>query len=105
MTGMGFTATAGSIGGIGYLGAATTVLAYGLFYAGLRTTPSSVASVLTLLEPLTATALAVLLLAEPLPLLTIAGGVLLLCAICVLYLTPVQAGPRPGAGPAPLPPG
>lgn len=89
VTGMGFTATAGSIGSIGYLGAATTVLAYGLFYAGLRTTASSVASVLTLLEPLTATALAVLLLAEPLPLLTIAGGTLLLTAICVLYLAPV----------------
>lgn len=85
-TGLGFTVTAGSAGRIGYLGAATTVLAYALFYAGLRTTPSSTASVLTLLEPLTATALAVLLLAEPLPVLTIAGGVLLLGAICVLYL-------------------
>ena len=71
-----------------YLGAATTVLAYALFYAGLRTTPSSVASVLTLIEPLTATVLAVILLSEPLPLLTIVGGVLLLGAIAVLYLSP-----------------
>ena len=104
LTGMGFTVTAGSIGWIGYLGAATTVLAYGLFYAGLRTTASSVASVLTLLEPLTATALAVLLLAEPLPALTIAGGVLMLGAICVLYLGPT--GPnRRRTGRRPLLPG
>ena len=89
-TGMGFSVTAGSVGQIGYLGAATTVLAYALFYAGLRTTASSAASVLTLLEPLTATVLAVLLLAEPLPVLTVAGGVLLLGAICVLYLAPTD---------------
>lgn len=87
-TGMGFAVTAGSIGQVGYLGAATTVLAYALFYAGLRTTASSTASVLTLLEPLTATALAALVLDEPLPALTIAGGVLLLGAICVLYVKP-----------------
>ncbi len=95
-TGMGFAVTGWSVGQIGYLGVATTVLAYGLFYAGLRTTPSSAASVLTLLEPLTATALAVLLLAEPLPALTIAGGVLLLGAICVLYLRP--SGPAATSG-------
>lgn len=104
-TGMGFAVTGVAVGQIGYLGAATTVLAYALFYAGLRTTASSVASVLTLLEPLTATALAVLLLAEPLPALTIAGGVLLLGAICVLYLTPADRGTPVVDATGPLPPG
>ena len=86
--GAGFAVTGTAMTQLLYLGAATTVLAYALFYAGLRTTPSSVASVLTLIEPLTATVLAVFLLSEPLPLLTIAGGVLLLGAIAVLYLAP-----------------
>jgi drug/metabolite transporter, DME family len=88
ISGAGFAVTGTSITQLLYLGAATTVLAYALFYAGLRSTPSSVASVLTLIEPLTATVLAVILLAEPLPLLTIVGGVLLLGAIAVLYLAP-----------------
>jgi DME family drug/metabolite transporter len=92
-TGMGFRVTGWSIGQIGYLGAATTVLAYALFYAGLRSTSSSSASVLTLLEPLTATVLAVVVLAEPLPALTIAGGGLLLGAICVLYARPSVPDP------------
>ena len=104
-TGMGFTVTGAAVGQIGYLGAATTVLAYALFYAGLRSTPSSVASVLTLLEPLTATVLAVLLLAEPLPALTVVGGVLLLGAICVLYLAPADRGMPPADAAGPHPPG
>ena len=88
ISGAGFAVTGPAVTQLLYLGAATTVLAYALFYAGLRTTPSSVASVLTLIEPLTATVLAVILLSEPLPLLTVAGGVLLLGAIVVLYLAP-----------------
>lgn len=91
ISGAGFALSTTAVSQIVYLGAATTVLAYALFYAGLRSTSSSVASVLTLVEPLTATILAVILLSEPLPLLTIAGGVLLLGAIGVLYLAP--AGP------------
>ncbi len=88
ISGAGFVVTGAAVGQLVYLGGATTVLAYALFYAGLRSTTSSVASVLTLIEPLTATVLAVLLLAEPLPALTVFGGVLLLSAICVLYLAP-----------------
>ncbi len=88
ISGAGFAVTGTSITQLLYLGAATTVLAYALFYAGLRSTPSSIASVLTLIEPLTATVLAVILLAEPLPPLTIVGGALLLGAIAVLYLVP-----------------
>ncbi|WP_433118917.1 DMT family transporter [Micromonospora sp. CA-246542] len=74
-----------------HLGVVTTAVAYALFYAGLRTTPGSVAAVLTLLEPLTAAALAVALLHEPLPLPVIVGGVLLLTAVAATYLAPERA--------------
>ncbi|PWR06836.1 EamA family transporter [Micromonospora acroterricola] len=73
-----------------HLGVVTTAVAYALFYAGLRTTPGSVAAVLTLLEPLTAAALAVALLHEPLPLPVIVGGGLLLTAVAATYLTPAR---------------
>lgn len=91
-SGAGFTVSGSAVLQLVYLGAATTVLAYGLFYAGLRTTASSVASVLTLIEPLAATVLAVLVLAEPLPLLTIAGGGLMLgpSVCCISPLAPWQ---------------
>ncbi|MFI5928110.1 DMT family transporter [Micromonospora sp. NPDC051543] len=74
-----------------HLGVVTTAVAYALFYAGLRTTPGSVAAVLTLLEPLTAAALAVALLHEPLPLPVIVGGGLLLTAVAATYLAPERA--------------
>jgi len=93
VTGAGFSVSIGPVVQLVYLGAAATVLAYLLFYAGLRSTTSSVASVLALIEPLTATVLAVILLVEPLPLLTISGGVLLLGAIFVLYLAPRERPP------------
>ncbi|MBM0234364.1 EamA family transporter [Micromonospora sp. STR1_7] len=73
-----------------HLGVVTTAVAYALFYAGLRTTPGSVAAVLTLLEPLTAAALAVALLHEPLPPPVIVGGVLLLTAVAATYLAPTR---------------
>lgn len=92
ISGAGFPVTGPAVGQLVYLGAATTVLAYALFYAGLRSTPSSVASVLTLIEPLTATVLAVILLSEPLPMLTVGGSLLLLGAIGVLYLAPSGRG-------------
>ncbi|MEU8420937.1 DMT family transporter [Micromonospora sp. NPDC048835] len=77
-----------------HLGVVTTAVAYALFYAGLRTTPGSVAAVLTLLEPLTAAALAVALLHEPLPLPVIVGGVLLLTAVAATYLGTDRADNR-----------
>ena len=73
-----------------YIGVVTTAVGYALFNAGLRTTPSPVASVLTLLEAVTAAVLAVLLLSEPVGPLTAIGGALLLGAVAVLY-----AAPRP----------
>jgi DME family drug/metabolite transporter len=102
VSGAGFVVTGTAVAQLLYLGAATTVVAYGLFYAGLRTTAGSVASVLTLIEPLTATALAVIVLSEPLPVLTVVGGVLLLSAIAVLYLAP--SGPATAKSPESVPP-
>jgi DME family drug/metabolite transporter len=83
------------LGGLVWLGVVTTVIAYGLFYAGLRTTPGSVAMVLTLLEPATAVVLAALVLDEPITPHGALGAALLLLAVAVLYV----AGPRhqPGA--------
>ncbi|MGV9212008.1 DMT family transporter [Micromonospora sp. RB23] len=81
-----------------HLGVVTTAVAYALFYAGLRTTPGSVAAVLTLLEPLTAAALAVALLHEPLPLPVIIGAALLLTAVAATYLAPTREDAA-GAGP------
>ncbi len=66
----------------------TTVVAYGLFYAGLRTTPGSVAMILTLLEPVTAVGLAAALLGERLTLANLLGGALLVAAVAALYLRP-----------------
>jgi len=71
------------------------VLAYALFFGGLRTTSAEVAAVLTLLEPLVATLLAVVLLGETLTALGWLGAVLLLAAVGVLLArrpeTPVES--------------
>ena len=76
------------IAGILWLAVVATVIAYGLFYAGLRSTPGSVAMILTLLEPVTAVVLAAALLGETLTPANLVGGVLLLGAVVVLYLAP-----------------
>jgi len=96
-TGVAVPLTPGVLGGLVHLGVVTTVIAYGLFYAGLRTTPGSVAMVLTLLEPATAVVLAAALLGEPLPAAAVAGAVLLLAAVAVLY----AGDPADPAAPAP----
>jgi DME family drug/metabolite transporter len=88
---------------LAFLGVVTTALAYGCFYAGLRSTTSSVAAVLTLLEPLTAAVLAVALLAEPVHLSTLLGGVLLLAAVAALYLLPQRTAPSPTGPEVPAP--
>jgi DME family drug/metabolite transporter len=86
------SAAAGTI----WLGLVTTVIAYGLFYAGLRSTRGSIAMVLTLLEPLVAVLLAAAFLNEPLTITNILGGVLLLGAVVGLYLKPNAHKPSPG---------
>lgn len=88
--------SAPTVAGILWLAVVTTVIAYGLFYAGLRSTPGSIAMILTLLEPVTAVVLAAVLLGEPLTVTGVLGGILLLGAVLLLYLAP-------GRPPAPPP--
>jgi DME family drug/metabolite transporter len=64
-----------------HLGAVPTALAYLLFTRGMRTTPATVASLLTLVEPLTAAVLAWLLFDERLGPLALVGAALLLGAV------------------------
>lgn len=74
----------GSIALLLYLGVATMALAYGLLYAGLRTTSGSAATIATLIEPLTAALLAAALLSERLPWPAVLGGLLILAAVAAL---------------------
>lgn len=89
--------------GIVAMGVLATALAYILFNRGLQATESSVAAVLTLIEPLTAAVLAVTVLSEPTGVATVVGAGLLLGAVGVLYLAPGAAGDpeRATAGGAP----
>lgn len=70
-----------------YLGVVPTALAYALFLTGMRSTPATVASITTLLEPLTATLLAAILFGERLTALGVVGALLLLGALVVLSLS------------------
>ncbi|WP_051551610.1 DMT family transporter [Nocardioides sp. URHA0020] len=67
-----------------YLGVFTMAIAYGLLYAGLRTTTGSAAVIATLLEPVTAAALAAVLLDERLGVVGIVGTALILLAVAGL---------------------
>jgi DME family drug/metabolite transporter len=78
------TADPAALAGLLYLGVFTMALAYGLLYAGLRTTPGSVAVVASLLEPVTAAVSATLVLGETLGAAGIAGTALILAAVAGL---------------------
>jgi DME family drug/metabolite transporter len=80
--------TSAAVSGTIWLGLVTTVIAYGLFYSGLRSTPGSIAMIVTLLEPVVAVFLAALFLHEPLTIANVVGGTLLLAAVVALYLKP-----------------
>lgn len=67
-----------------YLGVFTMALAYGLFYAGLRSVPGSAAVIATLLEPVTAAVVAAIWLDEVLGLTGVLGTVLILVAVAGL---------------------
>jgi DME family drug/metabolite transporter len=67
-----------------YLGVATMALAYGLLYAGLRTTRSSAATVASLMEPVAASVAAAAVLGERLAAPAVAGVALILVAIAGL---------------------
>ncbi len=86
VAGLRWPSDAVASGWLVYIGVVTTVVAYGLFYLGLRTTTSETAGVLTLLEPLAAAVLAAIVLHERLTPLGVVGGALLLLAIAGLYL-------------------
>ncbi len=79
---------------LAYLGVGTMALAYVVLYAGLRTTPSRVAVVATLLEPVTAVVIAVLLLGEHLTPAGLLGGLLILAAIGSLGVRRPEAAPQ-----------
>ena len=73
---------------LAYLGVATMALAYGLLYAGLRTTTCSAATIATLLEPISAAALAVALLGERIGPAGLVGAALILAAVAGLRARP-----------------
>lgn len=73
-----------TLGTLAYLGVLTMALAYGLFYAGLRTTRSGSAVIATLVEPVTAAVAAAVVLGERLGPTGIVGSVLILAAVAGL---------------------
>ncbi|MCW2758359.1 MAG: Drug/metabolite transporter, family [Nocardioidaceae bacterium] len=77
-----------ALGTLVYLGVLTMALAYGLYYAGLRTTIGSSAVIATLLEPVTAAVVAAIFLDERLGLLGILGTALILAAVAGLGRKP-----------------
>ncbi|WP_454856160.1 DMT family transporter [Promicromonospora soli] len=79
-----FTGDPTALGTLAYLGVFTMALAYGLFYAGLRTTRSGSAVIATLLEPVTAAVAAAVVLGERLGPTGIVGSVLILAAVAGL---------------------
>ena len=79
-----------------YLGVFTLALAYGLLYAGLRTTPSSAAVIASLLEPVTAALAAAVVLGERLGWAGVLGTLLILAAVAGLgRKEPVLVTPPP----------
>jgi DME family drug/metabolite transporter len=70
-----------------HLGLGVSVVGYALLVLGLRTTPVTIATIVSLLEPLTSTGLAWLLLGERLGALGLLGAVLLLSAMAIVFLT------------------
>jgi drug/metabolite transporter, DME family len=94
VVGMRFTTEPVSLAVLIYLGLVPSALAYALFFAGLKTVPGAVASIVTLLEPLTATALATAFLGERLAPAALAGGLLVLAAVAGLYARRLRTGSR-----------
>ena len=71
-----------------HLGLIATALAYICFSRGLRVTPASTATTLSLAEPLTATTLGIVVLGERPPLMAAVGMLLLLSGLVWLAITP-----------------
>lgn len=68
-----------------YLGTVPTALAYALFFSGMRSTPATVASVSTLLEPMVATLLAWLIFGESFAPMALLGVIILSGSLFILY--------------------
>jgi DME family drug/metabolite transporter len=73
---------------LAFLGLVPTALAYGAYFAGLRTVPATTASVVALLEPLTGAVLAAVLLGDRLGTPGLVGGALLGAAVVTLRPRP-----------------
>lgn len=80
---------------VAYLGVVTMALAYGLLYAGLRTTSGSAAVVASLLEPVTAAVVAAIVLDERLGAAGVVGTLLILAAVAGLGRKETPALPPP----------
>lgn len=78
------TADPGALALLAYLGVFTMAAAYAAFYAGLRTTRGSTATLVTLVEPLSAAALAAVVLGERLAPTGLVGAALILAAVAGL---------------------
>jgi DME family drug/metabolite transporter len=98
-SGLGLPHDGVAAGWLVYIGVVPTVVAYWLFYRGLRSTSPEVAGVLTLLEPLTAAVLAAIVVHEALTGWAVLGAVLMLAAVAALYLR----RPAPDVGEVPPP--
>lgn len=77
-----------------YLGLVPTVLAYALYFWGLRSTPATFAAIIALLEPLISSVLAVAFLGERLSPTAVTGGALLLGSIIFLYASQAREARR-----------
>jgi drug/metabolite transporter (DMT)-like permease len=73
----------------------STVVGMLAFFAGLRRTGPSTASILSTFEPVTTTALAALVLHEFLTSVQLAGGLLVLVSVAVVQLRPPRGRPTP----------
>jgi DME family drug/metabolite transporter len=102
VAGLHFTSEPVSLALLLYLGVVPSAVAYLMFFAGLRTVPGAVASIVTLLEPLTGTALATTFLGERLVPAALAGGLLVLAAVAGLYWRRMGDSNSRGVAPNPL---
>jgi drug/metabolite transporter (DMT)-like permease len=87
--------SAAGFGWLAGIAVISTVVALGLFFAGLRLVGPTTASILSTAEPLTAVLLAFLVFGESLSSVQLAGGALVLAGVLVLS---ARRGVRAAAG-------
>ena len=79
-----------------FLGLIPTALAYGFFFIGMRRTPATASSIVSLLEPMVATFLGLLLFQERIGIAGAIGAVLMICGLLILREGPSAGGDRAG---------